>query len=225
VEVGIIYLAFEPIARRVWPRVLIGWARLAEGRLRDPRVGAEVLIGLAAACVVIWEIKLGTALLDGGAESGQERLEDVLRALAGPATASADALHSVSIALFFTMFGVAFIATLYVLTRSRWAPLAAPAVLLGLLGGLGSDGGSGAVVWPILGTLTGALIVAVLVRGGLIAVFVFAWLFFRGSAGVHTLTTDLSAWYAPYTVFNVLLVLLLLAYGAWAALAGRERLE
>ena len=65
----------------------------------------------------------------------------------------------------------------------------------------------------------------VLVRGGLIALLVSYWLFIRGSVGVHTLTTDLSAWYAPYTVFNVLVILLLLAYGAWAVLAGRQHLE
>jgi len=41
------YVAVEPYVRRRWPKMLIGWMRLTGGRMRDPRVGAEVLIGLA----------------------------------------------------------------------------------------------------------------------------------------------------------------------------------
>jgi serine/threonine-protein kinase len=43
----IYYLAIEPYARRFWPDALLGWTRLLSGRIRDPRVGREVLIGLA----------------------------------------------------------------------------------------------------------------------------------------------------------------------------------
>jgi hypothetical protein len=41
------YLAIEPYARRFWPDALLGWARMLSGHVRDPRVGREVLIGLA----------------------------------------------------------------------------------------------------------------------------------------------------------------------------------
>ena len=43
----IYYLAIEPYARRVWPDALLGWSRLVSGHVRDPRVGREILIGLA----------------------------------------------------------------------------------------------------------------------------------------------------------------------------------
>jgi serine/threonine-protein kinase len=42
----IIYAALEPYARRFWPDMLLGWSRLVAGRLRDPRVGRDVLLGL-----------------------------------------------------------------------------------------------------------------------------------------------------------------------------------
>jgi serine/threonine-protein kinase len=42
----IYYLAIEPYARRFWPDALLGWTRLMSGRVRDPRVGRELLIGL-----------------------------------------------------------------------------------------------------------------------------------------------------------------------------------
>ena len=41
----VVYLALEPYIRRRMPELLIGWARLLEGRFRDPRVGRDVLIG------------------------------------------------------------------------------------------------------------------------------------------------------------------------------------
>jgi hypothetical protein len=42
-----VYLALEPYVRRRMPELLIGWARLLEGRWRDARVARELLIGTA----------------------------------------------------------------------------------------------------------------------------------------------------------------------------------
>jgi hypothetical protein len=47
----IYYLAIEPYARRFWPDALLGWTRLLSGHIRDPRVGRELLIGLACGAV------------------------------------------------------------------------------------------------------------------------------------------------------------------------------
>ncbi|MCU1227465.1 MAG: serine/threonine protein kinase [Acidobacteria bacterium] len=40
------YLAIEPYLRRRWPDRLIAWSRLLGGRIQDPMVGRDVLIGL-----------------------------------------------------------------------------------------------------------------------------------------------------------------------------------
>ena len=37
------------------------------------------------------------------------------------------------------------------------------------------------------------------------------------------IVTDLRAWYFPYTIFAVFLIVLVLAHAVWAALVGRER--
>ena len=47
----IYYLAIEPYARRFWPDALLGWTRLMSGRVRDPRVGHDLLIGLVFGAV------------------------------------------------------------------------------------------------------------------------------------------------------------------------------
>ena len=47
VVLWMLYLAIEPFARKFWPDGLLGWTRLLSGRIRDPRIGRELLIGTA----------------------------------------------------------------------------------------------------------------------------------------------------------------------------------
>ncbi|MEJ2244953.1 MAG: hypothetical protein P8Y80_02525, partial [Acidobacteriota bacterium] len=49
----LMYIAFEPFARRHWPGLLISWNRLLAGNYRDPLVGRDLLIGCASAVVAI----------------------------------------------------------------------------------------------------------------------------------------------------------------------------
>jgi serine/threonine-protein kinase len=43
----VLYIALEPFARKKWPEQLISWTRLLSGRIRDPMVGRDVMIGIA----------------------------------------------------------------------------------------------------------------------------------------------------------------------------------
>jgi serine/threonine-protein kinase len=43
----LIYLGLEPFVRRSWPAMLVGWSRLLAGRIRDPLIGRDLLIGVA----------------------------------------------------------------------------------------------------------------------------------------------------------------------------------
>ena len=56
------YAAIEPSVRRRWPRALIGWMRLLAGRFRDPMVGRDLLIGIAASIVFFEILWLGNTL-------------------------------------------------------------------------------------------------------------------------------------------------------------------
>src|SRR6185295_18210027 len=44
----VFYLAIEPYARRLWPRMLVSWVRVLQGSFRDPLVGRDLLAGAAA---------------------------------------------------------------------------------------------------------------------------------------------------------------------------------
>jgi serine/threonine-protein kinase len=50
---GVGYLAIEPAIRRRWPWRITTWNRLLDGRLRDPMVGRDLLIGLAFGAAVL----------------------------------------------------------------------------------------------------------------------------------------------------------------------------
>ena len=45
---AVLYLAFEPSVRRRWPAMLIGWNRVLAGRIDDPIVGRDLLVGTVA---------------------------------------------------------------------------------------------------------------------------------------------------------------------------------
>jgi len=49
----LVYMSLEPRVRRLWPATLISWARLLAGRVRDPMVGRDLLIGLAAGAALV----------------------------------------------------------------------------------------------------------------------------------------------------------------------------
>jgi predicted Ser/Thr protein kinase len=46
-----VYLALEPYVRRYWPGTIISWPRVLSGQIRDPIVGRDALIGIAAGVV------------------------------------------------------------------------------------------------------------------------------------------------------------------------------
>ncbi|HEY7475181.1 MAG TPA: serine/threonine-protein kinase [Vicinamibacterales bacterium] len=58
----VVYLALEPYVRRTWPAVLITWSRLTTGRLRDPLVGRDLIVGTIAGLVLALLEPMGTLL-------------------------------------------------------------------------------------------------------------------------------------------------------------------
>jgi hypothetical protein len=44
----LLYLALEPYVRRFWPEAMVSWSRLLAGKVRDPLVGRDVLVGFTA---------------------------------------------------------------------------------------------------------------------------------------------------------------------------------
>ena len=47
----LVYLALEPFVRRSWPTMLVGWSRALSGRVPDPVVGRDLIVGVVAGLV------------------------------------------------------------------------------------------------------------------------------------------------------------------------------
>src|SRR5205823_2266869 len=72
------YLALEPFVRRHWPDLLTSWARLVEGRVLDPRVGRDLLVGVLAGVVYALLDRGGDAFAAGTAEPDPLQLDALL---------------------------------------------------------------------------------------------------------------------------------------------------
>ena len=222
-SVGVFYLAIEPYARKLWPRSLVSWARLAGGRLRDPLVGGDIVAGGVggAGIVVVAGLILGVAPLALGRGSlppvftGDTAVAatDVRGALAGVLSAAMIALLAGLTQFFALLLG-------RLLLRNRWAAA--------VFSTLPTTAIVSTVFVPYLPESVGALagfsggliIAYLLVRRGLVAALVARFVS-TVMLGVPT-TLDLSSWYADTSAVAFASVAAVLGYGAWIAVGRQE---
>jgi serine/threonine-protein kinase len=217
---GMIYLALEPTVRRRWPWRLVASGRLLDGRLRDPLVGRDLLVGLAAGTVISVLPRL-VSIAAGW--FGPPPIP--LTIAVGPQMTSRFgppvdwgviirfAGFSISGAMF--TFMVAFV--LHLILRKQWLYWPAYVLLLTVQY-------SGIEPSPerVAQALVTALILAVVVgRFGLLATMaaLFTWIVWS----LAPLTTDLSAWYARQGVSVAMMFIGLAVYG-FVVSVGAKRL-
>jgi len=207
---SVLYMAFEPYVRRRSPAPLISWSRLLAGRLRDPLVGADVLVGIvlgiAAVCVV------------------RPLTSPFIAALAPELKPSASAFLSLwcwqlVIAVGAGLSYMFLLTLILLLVRRQW--LAAPVfVILMLL----------VVATPIPGVGLAALVPRRVVLFCLVwfALNRFGVLTTAALAYVHViatafpLTTNRSVWYADSALLATASILVLAVYAFHTTLAGRR---
>jgi hypothetical protein len=204
---AVLYLAIEPYVRRRMPELMIGWARVIEGRLRDPRVGRDILagalLGTAAALLVhasnalpTWVPILGqttvppdTGLLQGGRH-----------AIGGVIGMASVALVS-SLSTFFVLF------LLRLVLKPDWVSLVAMMVLLSVA----NLGGENVVLETPFAVVQGVIAGWALGRLGLLAA---ATMFlYRVVLGAVPLPIHAGS---PYALTSILVIGLMLALAAYA---------
>jgi serine/threonine-protein kinase len=213
---GILYLGLEPYVRRRWPQSLISWTRLLGGGLRDPVVGAHLLIGTA--------IGIGSSLLffaenlliepAGSPVHGPTVLW--LAWLEGLPGMSGAVLETASFAIGLGLLGLFLFFLARILLRSEWLGGAVLILLFSVFYGLRSTNFLVGTLWMALHS---SLMLLPLLRFGVLqticAVFVSSIL------GCCPMTTDFSAWYAGNMATAIAVVLVLAVYGFHTAAAGR----
>lgn len=209
----ILYVALEPLVRRHWPDALISWTRLLSGRISDPRVGRDLLVAAAGGAVLALLPKLEYIL--------RARIEGTPPApvlawtapLLGVRHMAANLVSFPAQSLLFGILATLVFVLLRGLLRREWAA-AAVLIALSALPDFMEKGSVGAA----FGALGGLAHVLILIRLGLLALIALA--VFTDYLN-HVLTTDLSLWYAPTSVFLIALVVGLAIFAFRSAVAGK----
>jgi len=218
--VWVFYMAVEPYARRLWPHSLVTWVRFVGGRWRDPLVGRDILVGVAAGVLLVNLIWLQTWLfprLTGVPGIPPEINPSTLEALRrGPHLVAALAMAHTDAVLMNALFLVLILVILRLVLRRTWLAVVAFFVL-----GAGAfwPAYSSPAVQAIFTLLTGAVFIAVLFRHGFLSVVVSSSVWFL--LACIPITYEVSSWTFGGTVVALAIVVGLAIYGLRISLAGR----
>jgi serine/threonine-protein kinase len=217
VMVWVFYLAVEPYCRRSWPEILIPWARLLEGRWRDPLVGRDLLMGTAAGMAMVFADQ-SRALVAGYVGSAEQFGYGFFEwTLAGLNGAVAEWLFA-QIKAIGDMFWllVLLVALRMAVRRVIYVFLLFLALVPTLL--VLVDPEPSLAQWAT-GIAQATILFWVLVRLGCLAAGI-AW-GLSGFLFCLPLTTDFSAWYAGYGLAGVGLIAALAVFGFYTSHGNR----
>ncbi|HWY49354.1 MAG TPA: serine/threonine-protein kinase [Bryobacteraceae bacterium] len=212
--VYIMYIALEPHVRRRWPQTLISWTAILTGHWRDPIVGRDVLIGMAAGIGVHALSQTVDALTLGSNLPPTLGPTAVLLGLRSTLTVCLVSLpHGIRDTLMFFLL----LFLLRVFLRNEWLA----SMVLAIIFSAGDVFGSNHPVIDGLETLFAYGLVAVIAwRFGLLALGIYI---FTNSlvAGMQT-TLHASAWYLGNDLFLLAFVLGLAAWSCHTSMAGQK---
>jgi len=217
-EMWILYLAVEPYGRRFWPDALLAWTRLWSGRVRDARVGRELLIGMvfgALALVVVEVPKLLPITL--GWHRPQFLFGNQLWMLSSTLLLVKHWVSTMNGGLQNAlMLAMVFLALRLLLRRPQLALVAGVAVLLAFMNNGEFFSGTWIDKYNVLAMTV--LLTLVLHRYGLVAAAMT--LFVDNLVNGIPLTTHLSVWWSTSTVLTVTLLVALVAFSYYSARTG-----
>jgi serine/threonine-protein kinase len=221
----ILYLAIEPFMRRFWPRTMVSWARLLDGRFGDPLVGRDVLLGVLAGLglVLEWNAMVAPPAMLGLRPLRPDEVgpgaEPLLISLLGVR----HAVGQIIVGLGYTLIIPLGLVTLLLMCRlvlRRSAPAVAAFLVLTGLTGIGSS--TNPPLEIAFHLAVGAFVLLILFRGGLLMLVIVYIL--GGTLNNLPLTFDTTTWYASQTFVLLLFIAGLTLYGFRTAMAGSRRL-
>jgi hypothetical protein len=207
------YLALEPWVRRQWPHSMVSWTRLLAGRVRDPRVGADVLAGICFGVATQWLGEAGTVLTVRAGGLPDESLDTVLLggrfALMPWHNAFASSIVG-TLGLFMLFFLCRIVA------RKFW--LACGLFLLIFVAIATVTSSHPAIDGPVIAVIF-AIMTFVMVRFGLVTFAAMSLV--SNILGSYPLTWDFSPFYASSSVFALISLAAVTALAFRFALGGR----
>jgi serine/threonine-protein kinase len=218
-QVWVFYVAIEPYARRFWPDGLLGWSRLMSGRLRDSRVGRDVLTGAIAGGIILL-IESARALIPPlfGARAQLPSFGDQLVTLGHPGAIPLGVIQIVYNALADALLLSLLFVFARLIVRHSWAALVIVILLITVTSNRGAFVTSGWLEAAFGLAITTTLMLTVF-RGGLLTLSVA--LAVSNLLGSVPIAPSTSAWWATSGEIAIALVVALIAFGYAAARAGQ----
>jgi hypothetical protein len=221
---GVGYLAIEPAIRRRWPWRITAWNRLLDGRLRDPMVGRDLLIGLAFGAAVLLVPRAERLAAAGAGVPPPPPLMGVGPAalqVPGPPTPPLVLLSFLLIPIIVPMMYLMLSFIFFLVLRREgpaWMAVWLIFVAQNMLPFLGPSPTGNALTFFWQGLRVGLQVFA-LARFGLLAMA--GSLLCSTMLSLVPLTADLSAWYAYQGVIMALIVTGLAVYACFTATRGQ----
>ena len=210
----LLYIAIEPFIRRLRPSSLVSWSRLLAGRVSDPAVGRDVLVGLAlfalqgfVVVISVWVLGIkGTGIPAISFASGENPLATA------PFFASVIRLPVVTLGSNLG-FLLIFVVARWMLGRfNRGAPVVLwVAIFFFTFGGYGVTGGHSVRALAVYAAISATASTYLAIRHGLLAFATYTYVMQVSLLTVITL--DPTAWYFPPTAIFFLLVAALTVFG------------
>jgi serine/threonine-protein kinase len=223
--VFVFYLALEPHLRRLWPEMIVSWVRLLDGRLRDPLVGRDVLIGVlfgAITRVVDQSYQLSAQTLGIAAQlsnvTGGPGIDQTLFGLTSARHAFSNLIAFSGASLLFPLGYVVLLLLCRVVFRRTWLAIAIFLVLTSITVGASSGVDPRGLI--LYGVVIGSVLLVALFRFGLLTLMVCQFVGLVLTS--FPLTTNPAAWYSGRTLLALVAIGALTAYGFRAATAARR---
>jgi Protein kinase domain/zinc-ribbon domain len=209
-----LYIALEPYVRSKWPQTIVSWSRLLSGKIRDPLVGRDILMGTLLG--LIWVLVYFAGYLFD-IRVGERPLLASPEMLAGTRVAISMWFGNILGGLIGVLIFFFVLVFLRVLVRNAWVSAILFVILFALPKILASshrliDG----PIWILIYMIAAFAVV----RFGLI---VLATATFTANVLLNVpYTLDTSDWYAPASILIVVSFVGLAVWGFFAALAGQK---
>jgi serine/threonine-protein kinase len=206
----VIYMAFEPFVRKQAPVSLTSWNRLLDGRFRDPMSGGHLLVGVTLGVLTMCVTHAVTPL-------------PFLAASAPKLPWSAASGFSLCIWNALTgVVGLSFALVLSLISRfirRTWLALLLFVICMTLI--LAPGYGSLSFIAFARQALIMLAVAIALSRFGVLAAVAFAYAL--ATIAEFPLTTNWSAWYAPFALFGMTTLVALALFGFITTTSGRRR--
>jgi hypothetical protein len=211
------YLTVEPLMRRRWPERLSSWNRMLGGRLLDPLVGRDVLIGTAVGAGTALLLKVMAAVLD------RYYLVSPVYEPLTPNVPFGFTFYLVTYALARTTATFVLLLLLGLLLRREWLVLAVLVLVMTYNGvsGLVTFPQRSWVTWAGMALISGLLALTA-IRFGWLALLVAV--FCASVLSIWPLTLTPHAWYTAATLTAAAVLVALAAYGCYVSLGGQRLL-